>query len=142
MRYRVLIGFLLFCSYTSYSQSLGNLKVVVTGVRGTEGALLISLFNKADGFPSESTKAIKKEKIPIQPGALEVIFNDLPIGNYAIAILHDENNNLKMDTRLLVLPKEGYGFSNDASARFGPPSYTQAMFYFPTTTTIRIQVRY
>ena len=142
MGYRVLIGFLLFCSNTSYSQSLGNLKVVVTGLRSAEGAVLISLFNRADGFPSDPAKAFKKEKILIQSGVSVMVFTDLPSGNYAIALLHDQNNNLKMDTRLLVLPKEGYGFSNDASARFGPPSYTQAMFYFPTTTTIRIQVRY
>jgi len=55
-------------------------------------------------------------------------FEDIPPGTYALAIVHDENMNGKLDTNLLGIPKEGYGFSNDAKALLGAPSFSAASF--------------
>ena len=55
-------------------------------------------------------------------------FEDIPRGTYALAVVHDENMNGKLDTNLLGMPKEGYGFSNDAKALFGAPSFSAASF--------------
>ena len=52
----------------------------------------------------------------------------MPPGTYAIAVLHDENDNGKMDYRLLRLPKEPYGFSNGVVPRLGPPKFEAAAF--------------
>ena len=57
-------------------------------------------------------------------------FEDIPPGTYALAIVHDENMNGKLDTNLLGIPKEGYGFSNDAKALLGAPSFSAASFPF------------
>ena len=53
---------------------------------------------------------------------------ELPAGQYAVGIFHDVNLNNKMDNNFLGLPKEQYGFSNNARALFGPPSYEDAAF--------------
>ena len=57
-------------------------------------------------------------------------FEDIPPGTYALAIVHDENMNGKLDTNLLGIPKEGYGFSNDAKALLGAPSFSAASFSY------------
>ena len=46
---------------------------------------------------------------------------DLAPGRYALSAFHNENDNGELDTNLLGVPSEGYGFGNDASAAFGPP---------------------
>ena len=53
---------------------------------------------------------------------------ELPNGTYAIGIFVDANYNNEMDRNLFGVPKEQYGFSNDAKGSFGPPSFKDASF--------------
>lgn len=57
--------------------------------------------------------------------ASSLVFNDLPSGTYALALIHDENGNGKLDT-MMGIPKEGFGFSKNPAIRFGPPSFKSA----------------
>ena len=62
---------------------------------------------------------------------------------YAVAVLHDENDNAKMDFNFLGMPLEGYGFSNDASALFGPPSFSAAAFRLTARAShVSVKIRY
>ena len=54
----------------------------------------------------------------------------MPFGNYAITLFHDENNNMELDTNFLGIPKEPYGFSNNAKSPFGPPGFQAALVEF------------
>ncbi|MNC95537.1 hypothetical protein D3C83_126870 [compost metagenome] len=65
-------------------------------------------------------------------------------GSYAIAVLHDENENFKMDTSIIGIPKEGYGVSNNVKGRFGPPKFADARFRVTeaSSMTIRIELIY
>ncbi len=38
-------------------------------------------------------------------------FEDISPGTYALAVIHDENGNGKLDTNWVGIPTEGYGFS-------------------------------
>jgi uncharacterized protein (DUF2141 family) len=53
-----------------------------------------------------------------------------PAGTYALVVVHDENMNGKLDTTRLGIPMEGYGFSNDARAFLGAPSFSAASFQY------------
>lgn len=53
---------------------------------------------------------------------------DLPAGDYGVMAYHDRNSDRKLNTLPVGLPTEPYGFSNDARAPFGPPSWTAARF--------------
>jgi uncharacterized protein (DUF2141 family) len=53
---------------------------------------------------------------------------DLPPGRYAVAAYVDNNRNGKQDKNFLGVPKEDYGFSNEARGRFGPPDFAEAAF--------------
>ncbi|MCP4022677.1 MAG: DUF2141 domain-containing protein, partial [Desulfobacteraceae bacterium] len=52
----------------------------------------------------------------------------LPYGEYAVQVFHDENSNTKLDKRIFGIPIERYGFSNNASGKFGPPEYEEVSF--------------
>lgn len=56
-----------------------------------------------------------------------IAFTALPTGDYALAVMHDENGNARLDTFAKV-PREGFGFSRNPAIRFGPPSFAKARF--------------
>lgn len=71
------------------------------------------------------------------------VFQNLPAGEYAVSVYHDENNNKKMDTNFFGIPKEGVGASNNARGHLGPPKYKDAKFLFNgKSQTIQIQIVY
>jgi len=70
-------------------------------------------------------------------------FEDIPPGTYALAVIHDENMNGKLDTNWLGIPKEGYGFSNDVKALLGAPSFSAASFkYDGGTLDLMVSLHY
>lgn len=76
----------------------------------------------------------------VQSGTVTYRF-DLPDGTYAIGIFVDANDNNKMDKNFLGIPKEQYGFSNNAKARFGPPSFDDASFTLAGHQMLSIDLR-
>ena len=72
----------------------------------------------------------------------ECTFSHLPKGNYTVNILHDENNNGKID-KGLILPKEGIGFSNYSSIGLtNRPNFKKASFELTQNKTIKVKVIY
>jgi len=64
-------------------------------------------------------------------------------GTYAIALLHDENENDRIDRLLGLVPREGFGFSRDARVSFGPPHFEDAAFDVGTAEVSQtIRMRY
>jgi uncharacterized protein (DUF2141 family) len=59
---------------------------------------------------------------------VELRFDKIPYGSYAIAGLHDENKSGEMDYTWLGMPKEGYCFSNDCKPFLSAPTFSQAKF--------------
>jgi len=47
-----------------------------------------------------------------------------------MSVIHDENRDGELATNLMGVPKEGYGFSNDAKASLGAPSFEAASFSY------------
>jgi uncharacterized protein (DUF2141 family) len=117
------------------------LSVRITELENDEGVVAVALFASADAFPDQK-RALMGQLTRIQKGRANVTFPNLPPGRYAVAVLHDENQNSKMDFNFLGMPLEGYGFSNDASAPFGPPSFDAAAFRLgarPSFVTVKVR---
>ncbi len=94
-----------------------------------------ALFESPAGFPIEFLhSATNVMVIKIRAPQARCDFEDIPPGTYALAVIHDENMNGKLDTGLLGIPAEGYGFSNDARAWFGAPSFSAASFAYDGRT--------
>jgi len=68
--------------------------------------------------------------IKIRKSQARCDFEDIPPGNYAMAVVHDENMNGKLDANWVGIPTEGYGFSNNAKALLGAPSFSAASFRY------------
>ena len=121
----------------------GGVQVKITGIEGNKGQLALLLFNSANGFPSEHTKAIKQAMIPISGSTVTYTFADLPAGSYAVTVMHDENKNNALDTNMFGIPEEGIGVSNNALSMFGPPSFKECAFsHNGNASTIEIKLDY
>ncbi|MEO8146879.1 MAG: DUF2141 domain-containing protein [Bacteroidia bacterium] len=119
-----------------------KITVTITNIRNNNGHILISLFNHEKGWPEDEANTLIKTEFPIQNGKAFIVFNNMPKGVYAVAIMHDENDNYKMDYNFFRLPKEGYGFSNDVMGTFGPPGFKEASFKHELATEVKIKIRY
>jgi uncharacterized protein (DUF2141 family) len=74
--------------------------------------------------------------------SVQLDFGEVPSGRYAIALIHDENANGKLDKRLMI-PREGFGFSRNAPVGLGPPSFADAAFAVETQSEHQaIRMRY
>lgn len=119
-----------------------RLIVKVTNVRSTKGKVGVAVFNTAKGFPNIPA-SFKRVRVDVEGTTATVIIDDLEPGTYAVAATHDENNNDKLDTNLLGIPKEGYGFSNDARGRLSAPSFNAAKFNLNgASQTVTIKMGY
>ena len=121
-----------------------GISIHITGLRNNKGHVLVSLFRDGKGYPDEPEKAVRKLRLEIRNQAGSALVTGIPPGIYAVAILHDENDDLKMNKNFFGLPKEGYGFSNNVMGTFGPPSFSRASFTHRVQqkTEVRIRARY
>jgi uncharacterized protein (DUF2141 family) len=123
--------------------AVGDITVTMSGFRNAKGTMRISLFASPQGFPGDHRRAVRTGQGAIRDGRATFTFLKVPHGTYAIAVLHDENGNGKMDTNFLGIPTEGGGASNDAPARFGPPKFAAAKFILRSARlALRIHIRY
>ena len=104
-----------------------NIEVKITHIENTKGKMYIGLYNKVKGF-REITKTFKKIIVPIDSKSLVQTFHDVPKGTYAISVFHDENNNAKLDTNLIGIPKENYGFSHNVKHLMRATNFNEAKF--------------
>lgn len=99
----------------------------ISGLRSDKGDVLVCLSANPKYFPDCSKdKLARKIKVDAEDAASVNITNVVP-GTYAVALIHDENANGKMDMRLF-LPREGFGFSRNPKIGMGPPKFKSAQF--------------
>ncbi|MCC5917197.1 MAG: DUF2141 domain-containing protein [Cryomorphaceae bacterium] len=112
-----------------FSTSENSIEVEIHNVRNDKGQMLISLYNTSEGFPYEPKDYFTFPKENIDNGVMRV---KIPInrpGNYALSVVDDENENLEMDKNFVGVPKEGFGFSNNALPKgLRPPAFDDAKF--------------
>jgi uncharacterized protein (DUF2141 family) len=114
-----------------------NLTVEFSGMKSDKGSLFVALYNTEATFLKENYKG---EITKIEDKKSIVIFKNLPKGVYAISSFHDANDNKKMDTNFLGIPKEPIGMSNNATGFMGPPKYKDSKFNLDSDKTISIKV--
>lgn len=139
MKIPALLIFLAFISARP-SQAQDRLIVIVDGLKNDKGSVMVGLFDeKADYLKKASVGKV----VSIIANSATVIFDDLAPGTYALSIIHDENGNGELDTNVIGIPIEGFGFGNNAMGLFGPPSFKNASITLQgAPMTQRLKMRY
>lgn len=119
-----------------------RLEIQIENLKSEEGQLLAVLFASEDGFPDEPAKAKQSMIIDLKREGSRFQFADLAPGKYAIAIIHDENRNGKLDTGLFGIPKEGIGFSNNPKLGVGAPSFDRVAIDVSKSGTATIRLKH
>ncbi len=112
-----------------------SLKIKITDLRNNNGNVALQLFDL-------NGELIKGKIEKIENKECTVLIDSLTTGKYAIRYFHDENSNDKLDTNWLGIPKEGYGFSNNAKAFFGAPSFESRLFELNSDMEINLKPTY
>ena len=121
----------------------GDVVITITDVRSNKGVVRACMTAREDVFPKCIKDPQSHRVVVAADGTIEIRFSDVKPGRYAIALLHDENNNGKADRAIGMMPKEGYGFSRDAPVRMAPPKFRDAVFeQGDRTQHLTIKMRY
>ena len=141
LKWVMVLGAATVMSFITVPSNAANLTVTVELVRNSRGEIRFSIFNVPSQFPQGNE--LDSKDIPAQLGFVTVQFYNLVLGAYAIAIHHDENSDGEMNTNFIGLPKEGYGFSNNAKVNFAAPAFEAAAFNLDVgDKSIRLRVVY
>ena len=106
-----------------------SIRVTVNGVRSTKGRVRVELWSSEVGFPRQNehaTKTVWIDATQAAQGTVTTTFDGLQPGSYAIAAMHDENSNGKLDASVFGVPKEGWAVSNNVTSHTHPPKFQDA----------------
>ena len=102
-----------------------ELVVTVQSIAKPSGQVLVAVYDGEARFRKERTTGAMRRATP---GEMQFKFSDLPAGDYAVMVFHDINDNGKLDTNLVGMPKEPWGGSLQGKSVFGAPTWTDVMF--------------
>ena len=134
---RVLVAIILLSAFTS----AGNLLVKITNVAPKGGKIYVGLYTKEYVF-ANFTKIFRREVVNADTKIVTLTFKDIPDGEYAISLFHDQNLNGKFDKNFLRIPKEGYAFSNNVRPAFRAAKFSEANFLLQNREKITIKMGY
>ncbi|MBN2527089.1 MAG: DUF2141 domain-containing protein [Deltaproteobacteria bacterium] len=93
----------------------GDLVVKISNIRKLTGTLSLFVLNKVfkeKYFLDELRRSYNSKVVRVENSELTYTFKNLPYGEYAVAVLQDENNNHMWDININGQPEEAYGVSN------------------------------
>lgn len=119
-----------------------TLVVHVNGIHNNKGVVRLLVFNGQDGWPDVRDKSFRHASLPANGSAVTFTIPNVPAGTYALSVLHDENENHKLDRDLFGRPKEGIGFGNNPKIGFTKPGLKESSVQVAgssveTTVTLR-----
>nr|WP_262913879.1 DUF2141 domain-containing protein [Aequorivita vitellina] len=117
-----------------------TLTINITDIENVEGTLEVAIFNTNERFLEEG-QALKTISVKVKAKSQTVVFTDLPKGNYAVSMYHDENSDGKCNRNFMGIPKEPYGFSNNFRPKFSAPTFQDCQFYLAENHTMKISLK-
>ena len=100
-----------------------TIEVTVKNIKAVKGTIRVGLFNSESSFLKD---AIDGRIVKVTASEVTVTFENLKPGEYAVSVVHDENENGELDKNMMGIPKEGFAFGNNATGMFGPPDVSKA----------------
>jgi len=120
-----------------FSAAAADLQVTIKGIRSDAGEILIALYDTPAGFDSAIGNSAIRGLMPdsghivgaairAKRGEQSTVFTQLQPGRYALFVIHDENDDGRLNRNAVGVPIEGYGFGNNAQASLSAPSFDAA----------------
>ncbi len=118
-------------SLSATAQVDDQIVVLVSKARNAKGQVGCALYDNAKGFPSDRKRVLSQATSKITDGKAGCTFERVKPGEYAVSVMHDEDMNGELNTKVFGIPTEGWGVSNNVPARrMGPPKYDKAKFKY------------
>ena len=117
-----------------------DLRVLVTGIENDQGEIACTLYDKAKGFPHDVDRAVAVKRYAAVPGMLTCTFDDVPPGRYAVAAVHDENGNQKVDANVFGFSKEPWGVSNNIRPESRQPRFLESSVTMSPDRSLDLEV--
>ena len=133
----ILIAISIFINILSFAQT-GKIIVEVSNIKNNDGIIYIGIYNNPETFPKANVVAEKK--IKAQKSSIEYTFSNIDIGNYAVAVYHDENEDGKIGRYFFGMPSEDFAFSRNPS-NFGLPKYEDCNFELKENKIITVKIK-
>jgi uncharacterized protein (DUF2141 family) len=124
MKNLILTAFVLLISQTSFG---AEVVINLSGLQA-QGQLMVALHRSETTFDNENATPFKYSIVKVSSSSTQVVFAGIPAGEYAVSLIHDKNNNKKLDKNLIGIPKEPFGFSNNPKILTGPPRFQECSF--------------
>ena len=134
-----ILAIVCFSTFFWFELSAGEIRILVSNIEEKKGTIHYGVYNNPKLFPDESGKiygGFEEVSKVIEDGLL---IGGLEESNYAIAIFHDKNSNNKFDT-FFSIPKEKFGFSNNAKIFLGPPKFEDASIFVGQNSIVEIMI--
>lgn len=135
------LTFLIFINLVSslHSQEKNNISISldISFTKFNKGSILIALYESEESYMKE---IYKSAEVLVKDNKAQFTFHSLKKGVYAFSFFHDLNNNKKLDTNFLGIPKEPYGFSNGKKGRFGPPKFNETSLKIYKNSNFKISI--
>lgn len=129
-----------FAALAHAADGTATLTVDITGFEPSRGTALVQLSSTEEQFVGKS-KPLQRKAVPVAGGKAKVTFEGLPFGEYAISVAHDEDDNGKLNTNMIGIPREAFGFSRNPVVRTGRPKFEAVKFPIDRSdTTIQVKV--
>ncbi|MES2799994.1 MAG: DUF2141 domain-containing protein [Bacteroidota bacterium] len=141
IRFTIIIVVLIITS-SFRGESYYTIQVKITNIRNSKGRIQLQIYKDQESFKKEEpafTKLVTKEG-NMSGTTMHYDFK-LPAGTYGVALLDDENRNTKMDYGV-VMPKEGFGFSDYYHTSWSRPTFSDFSFVLKGDKSIVMKIRY
>jgi uncharacterized protein (DUF2141 family) len=116
----------LFSTLIAAPAFAAELTVHLHGIRAQTGLVKVAVVDSQDAWDGKAAP-VQGDGAPPEGEDATFAFKDLKPGLYAVMITHDENGNGKLDTNIVGMPLEGYGFSNNPRV-MRKPTWDEARF--------------
>ncbi len=137
MKNSILLVILLFINVTIFAQT-GKIEIEVSNINNEKGIIYIGVYNNSTTFPKADV--VLEKKIKAKKTSISHVFENVEIGNYAVAIYHDEDESGKINRYFFGMPSEDYGFSRNPKV-FGLPKYEDCNFELKENKIVTVKIK-
>ncbi len=132
-----IIGFILLITINTTLFSQHHFTVEVSDLVTNKGSVYLGLYDKKGRFLKEKS-AFANAKVRTTGNKVSYTFKDLPVGEYAVAVYQDVNNNGKCDRNIIGYPTEGFGFSKNYKPKLSAPTFDDVKIAIKQSTKTSI----